>query len=345
MNFDPNKFSAADEANLTKGEKEAIVYLRKKVLNGEMSVVDANEQAEAFRAGHGYHGGADGSDFKLLDFSADREGTALRRLQNFNMGKYRKSNDYKNLLDQYTAAGKTAMKDTLGEASARTGGMASSYAVAAGQDGYNRYMQGLEAAAQQDYATQRAQLQADADAEERMATLRAQQKMNNELATKSTAVQQILNYFGAGGKWQDLTEDKRKEWLKNSGLSEAEINTYQNHYGNLLAQKAVVPAVAPKLMDLKNAEKMAKAGQFTDEVLAAFREKGMNDAYLVKEYGYNPIGVETLLGKVYMQKWLDGEYNDEQLMDAIRAAINGAPAKDFSYDDGMRLLQYAGLAE
>lgn len=345
MSFNPNKFSAADEKYLTAGEKQAIVDFRNKVLSGDMSVADANAKAEAFRAGHGYHGGADGSDFKLLDFSADREGDALRRLRNFTMSKYRDSSDYEKLLEQYTAAGKTAMKDTLGDVSARTGGMASSYAVAVGQDGYNRYMQGLEAAAQQDYATQRAQLQADADAEERMANLRAQREMNNELATKSTAVQQILNYFGAGGKWQDLTEDKRKEWLKNSGLSEAEINTYQNHYGNLLAQKAEVPAVAPKLMDLKTAEKMAKAGQFTDEVLAAFREEGMNDAYLVKEYGYNPAGVETLLGKVYMQKWLDGEYNDEQLMEAIRAAINGAPAKDFSYDDGMRLLQYVGLAE
>lgn len=43
----------------------------------------------------------------------------------------------------YTRAGKRAMQDTLGEVSARTGGLASSYAGSAAQQTYDGYMAGL----------------------------------------------------------------------------------------------------------------------------------------------------------------------------------------------------------
>ena len=42
--------------------------------------------------------------------------------------------------DSYTKAGKTAMEDTVGNASALTGGYANSYAVTAGQQAYDSYM-------------------------------------------------------------------------------------------------------------------------------------------------------------------------------------------------------------
>lgn len=48
---------------------------------------------------------------------------------------------YQNYLDQYTRAGNLAMQDTLGQVSARTGGLASSYATGAAQGAYNNYMQ------------------------------------------------------------------------------------------------------------------------------------------------------------------------------------------------------------
>ena len=50
---------------------------------------------------------------------------------------------YKSYQDQYTRKGQTAMQDTLGQISARTGGMASSYAGTAAQQTYDNYMQEL----------------------------------------------------------------------------------------------------------------------------------------------------------------------------------------------------------
>lgn len=48
---------------------------------------------------------------------------------------------YQQYKTQYTREGERAMKDTLGEVSARTGGLASSYATAAAQEANNYYMQ------------------------------------------------------------------------------------------------------------------------------------------------------------------------------------------------------------
>lgn len=51
---------------------------------------------------------------------------------------------YQQYARQYTNAGKRAMEDTLAQVSARTGGLASSYAGGAAQQAYNRYMTDLD---------------------------------------------------------------------------------------------------------------------------------------------------------------------------------------------------------
>lgn len=50
---------------------------------------------------------------------------------------------YQQYKDQYTRNGERAMQDTLGQVSARTGGLASSYAGSAAQQSYNQYMAAL----------------------------------------------------------------------------------------------------------------------------------------------------------------------------------------------------------
>lgn len=50
---------------------------------------------------------------------------------------------YQQYKDRYTQMGKQAMQDTMGKASALTGGYGSSYAQNAGQQAYGSYMQGL----------------------------------------------------------------------------------------------------------------------------------------------------------------------------------------------------------
>lgn len=58
---------------------------------------------------------------------------------------YNPENDptYQNYEKQYTKAGERAMQDTLGQVSARTGGLASSYAGTVSQQAYNQYMDAL----------------------------------------------------------------------------------------------------------------------------------------------------------------------------------------------------------
>ena len=58
---------------------------------------------------------------------------------------YDKESDpvYQAYRDQYTRGAQQAMEDTLGQVSARTGGLASSYATQAAQAGYNQQMQAL----------------------------------------------------------------------------------------------------------------------------------------------------------------------------------------------------------
>lgn len=50
---------------------------------------------------------------------------------------------YRNMKDQYSALGKMAMKDTMGQAASMTGGYGSSYSQTAGQQSYQNYIQQL----------------------------------------------------------------------------------------------------------------------------------------------------------------------------------------------------------
>lgn len=69
--------------------------------------------------------------------------------------KWTQGADYAALKDRYTQNGKLAMRDTLAETSARTGGLDSTYAQAAAQQTYGGYMANLEAAAREMYGAER----------------------------------------------------------------------------------------------------------------------------------------------------------------------------------------------
>lgn len=141
----------------------------------------AHEAAEAVRAKYGYSGGADGSEYLgLMTYVGDNYGNDsggygnggyYDDLGSFSYGNapdyisrwqsqidslanailnreafsYNKDEDplYQQYADSYTRSGKRAMQDTLGQVSARTGGMASSYATTASQQAYNNYMSAL----------------------------------------------------------------------------------------------------------------------------------------------------------------------------------------------------------
>lgn len=82
----------------------------------------------------------------------------LSQLQNWTYGDFLQTDDYGALQNNYTEAGARAMEDTLGQISARTGGLASSYATIAASQENNRYMEALDAAAREMYADKRSDL-------------------------------------------------------------------------------------------------------------------------------------------------------------------------------------------
>lgn len=137
----------------------------------------AHEAAEAIRAQYGYSGGADGSEHLGLmaytgglgyddmgagdgdgggyggggsGFSYDpymskyqaRIDALASAILNRDPFTYDKNKDplYQQYKESYTRGGQRGMQDTLAQVSARTGGLASSYAETAAQQTYNNYM-------------------------------------------------------------------------------------------------------------------------------------------------------------------------------------------------------------
>lgn len=76
---------------------------------------------------------------------------ATEALDAMNYDSFKQGSMYGGLKKSYEQQGQQAMKDTLGQVAARTGGMASSYATTAAQQSYNNYMSQLEDVARSMY--------------------------------------------------------------------------------------------------------------------------------------------------------------------------------------------------
>ncbi len=122
----------------------------------------AHRQAEAIRAKYGYSGGVDGSQYlpyggtKGSGFSYGAAPSYVSRYQEQIDGlarsilgrpafsyDYKTDPNYQQYEEAYTRNGQRAMQDVLGQAAARTGGLASSYADTAAQQTYDGYMAAL----------------------------------------------------------------------------------------------------------------------------------------------------------------------------------------------------------
>lgn len=77
---------------------------------------------------------------------------------NYNYDTFTEGDSYKALEKRYQAGGQKAMQDTVGQVSARTGGLASTYATVAGQQTYNDWMGNLESAARALYDSERQEM-------------------------------------------------------------------------------------------------------------------------------------------------------------------------------------------
>lgn len=87
----------------------------------------------------------------------------VKQLTGMNYGDWTGGEQYRSLHDRYSNNGRVGMQDVLGQVSARTGGLASSYATSAAQQQYNSYMNQLEEVARQMYAQERSDILSDAN--------------------------------------------------------------------------------------------------------------------------------------------------------------------------------------
>ncbi len=179
-------------------------------------------------------------------------GRLVDYVKNMNYGSFTRGADRKALADRYARAGERAMDDTLGKVSARTGGLASSYAESAAQQRYNDFMAGLEEAAQSLYESRRSEAiknaelakgLADRDYDRATADRDFRRSVYNDLlgyaykdqasaekektSARDDARDRIYYLLAKAGS---PAEDIDPELLKASGLTAAELAAYSREY-------------------------------------------------------------------------------------------------------------------
>ena len=158
-----NAWTSDEDWNAIQSYKQQ--YEQAKAAGDTAGMEAAHAAAEKLRGQYGYSGGADGSAYLptmaytgVYSRNEDDGGGYgssgyLSRYQaridaladailNRDPFSYDKEQDplYQQYKDTYTRAGQRGMQDTLAQVSARTGGLASSYAESAAQQTYNNYM-------------------------------------------------------------------------------------------------------------------------------------------------------------------------------------------------------------
>ena len=158
-----NAWTSDEDWNAIQSYKQQ--YEQAKAAGDTAGMEAAHAAAEKLRGQYGYSGGADGSAYlPTMAYTGvysrdDDDGGGygssgyLSRYQaridaladailNRDPFSYDKEQDplYQQYKDTYTRAGQRGMQDTLAQVSARTGGLASSYAESAAQQTYNNYM-------------------------------------------------------------------------------------------------------------------------------------------------------------------------------------------------------------
>lgn len=160
--------SVYDQEHFSDDELRSAAEVRAAAAAGKTTWADAHDYVERIRSNYGYSGDSDGSRYIPLEmggggrgnggggFSYEAAPTYVNRYQsqiddltkqilNREAFSYDPEKDptYQQYKESYTRSGERAMQDTMGQVSARTGGLASSYAGSAAQQTYDNYMGAL----------------------------------------------------------------------------------------------------------------------------------------------------------------------------------------------------------
>lgn len=136
---------------------------------------------------------------------------ALNNILNRKAFEYDLSNDqlFQQYKDNYQAMGKAAMADTIGQASAMTGGYGNSYATAAGAQTYNNYLQQINNSVGDFY--------------------------NMALSGYNAESDRLNNAFSAVSSDRSTAQN---EWASNWNVYTNLYNMYSNDYNNMLDRDA-----------------------------------------------------------------------------------------------------------
>lgn len=117
------------------------------------TAADAIANSSSSKSASGNAGGSFsyGSAPSYTSKYSDQINDLVQQILNSSYGGFKTGDEYAALQQSYTKNGQKAMQDTLGQISARTGGLASSYAGSASQQSYDNYMDALEQAAMEMY--------------------------------------------------------------------------------------------------------------------------------------------------------------------------------------------------
>lgn len=120
--------------------------------------------------------------------------------------------------NQFQALGKTAMMDTIGQASSMTGGYGNSYATTAGAQAYNNYLQQLNSSVGDYYAMALSAYNTESD------------RLNNAFNTVSADRQNALNEWSSEWDLRNTLEAMYMDEMFN--WAQMDMNSYQNQANN-----------------------------------------------------------------------------------------------------------------
>lgn len=325
--------SAFDKIHFTDDELRQGTDINKMAEAGQISWDDAHNWWENTRAGYGYSGGANGHGYTKLGGTKDNAPTYTNRYQGAMdlamatlMGRKPFSYDpakdpnYQQYAETYTRMGQQAMDDTLARMSARTGGLASSYAGAAAQQTYNQHMsaladkvpqlrqmayemylgeddtarknismlQGLENAEYGRYLDRLGQWNADRQFEYGKAQdAQDQQNYLNDVADRKEQKAQEKEEAKQMALAELMADAGDFSSLKGIlGLTDEQVARLEANFKAKNTPRATGDGGGGPSMTLATAKAMAEQGQFTDDVLRTLRDAGFNDEYLKRVYGY-----------------------------------------------------------
>lgn len=188
-------------------------------------------------------------NYERLYGKADSGSRGVGGYRNQSYSEWKQGGEYQALMDTYRQQANTSMQDVLGQLSARTGGLASSYASAAAAQQYNDIMAQLETVARQMYEGDRAAAmdeyeinRAAADTaydravyEREYNDAKTLQQKQEEAAAEEAARARVLEYFTGMGGTSAGADDAMRALIAKSGYTDAELAAMEKNYATLMA--------------------------------------------------------------------------------------------------------------